>query len=80
MSRNLDRQKTKFQETGELWIGGMTLAEVWEVITDLGVDPRATIFSRGSEIFEFKPKADPSPRCGLCGESHPDDFLCKRTR
>lgn len=43
VSMKLDREKTELQETGLLSTLGMTLAEVIEVVTDLGIDPREVL-------------------------------------
>jgi hypothetical protein len=43
--RNLDREKTQMQGWGDCYIDGLTLAEAWEIVTDLGIDPTDVKFS-----------------------------------
>lgn len=38
---SLDREKTELQETGSVMLPRqITLAETWEIVDDLGIDPR----------------------------------------
>lgn len=37
--RSLDREKTQMQETGRLSASFLTLAELAEIVTELGMDP-----------------------------------------
>lgn len=61
MSSDFDREKTQLQENGDLFIAGMSLADVWVVVQGLGIDPRNTSFRGSAYICAEPPLAARSP-------------------
>lgn len=57
--RNLDREKTTMQETGQVELWKPSLAEVMEIVLDLGIDPhcvRLLATSVGGQVVTAKVK------------------------
>lgn len=46
----IDRLMTQMQETGRFPVDHLTVQEVYEVVTDLGIDPRDVFIADGEAI------------------------------
>jgi hypothetical protein len=49
-SRHGDFMRTQLQETGRIRLSFITLADLWAVVDDLGIDPEEVGFYRGYAV------------------------------
>lgn len=51
---SLDIKKTQLQETGACSIAGLSIADLMQIVTDLGLDPNTTIVFKDDLIIRPK--------------------------